>query len=58
MIGEQPIGGFRELRALDASGELAELLAACVAGPHNRVRHAIACLTPMCSAQKRWQRGQ
>jgi glutaredoxin 3 len=28
MIGEKPIGGFRELRALDASGELAELLAA------------------------------
>ena len=28
MIGEQPIGGFRELRALDASGELAVLLAA------------------------------
>jgi glutaredoxin 3 len=28
VIGEKPIGGFRELRALDASGELAELLAA------------------------------
>ncbi|MDP9258872.1 MAG: glutaredoxin [Actinomycetota bacterium] len=28
VIGEQPIGGFRELRALDASGELATLLAA------------------------------
>jgi glutaredoxin 3 len=28
VIGEQPIGGFRELRALDVSGELAELLAA------------------------------
>ena len=28
VIGDKPIGGFRELRALDASGELAELLAA------------------------------
>jgi glutaredoxin 3 len=28
VIGEQPIGGFRELRALDASGELTELLEA------------------------------
>lgn len=28
VIGEKPIGGFRELRALDASGELADLLAA------------------------------
>jgi glutaredoxin 3 len=28
VIGEQPIGGFRELRALDASGELDALLAA------------------------------
>ena len=28
VIGEQPIGGFQQLRALDASGELAELLAA------------------------------
>ena len=28
VVGEKPIGGFRELRALDASGELAELLAA------------------------------
>jgi glutaredoxin 3 len=28
VIGEQPIGGFRELRALDVSGELAELVAA------------------------------
>jgi glutaredoxin 3 len=28
VVGEKPIGGFRELRALDVSGELAELLAA------------------------------
>jgi glutaredoxin 3 len=28
VIGEKPIGGFRELRALDASGELSDLLAA------------------------------
>src|SRR4029077_965014 len=28
VIGEKPIGGFRELRARAASGELAELLAA------------------------------
>jgi glutaredoxin 3 len=28
VIGDQPIGGFRELRALDVSGELGELLAA------------------------------
>jgi glutaredoxin 3 len=28
VIGEKPIGGFRELRALDVSGELEELLAA------------------------------
>jgi glutaredoxin 3 len=28
MVGEKPIGGFRELRALDVSGELAELVAA------------------------------
>jgi glutaredoxin 3 len=28
VIGERPIGGFRELRALDASGELAGLLEA------------------------------
>jgi glutaredoxin 3 len=28
VIGEQPIGGFRELRALDLSGELATLLEA------------------------------
>ena len=28
VIGEQPIGGFRELRALDVRGELADLLAA------------------------------
>jgi glutaredoxin 3 len=28
VVGEKPIGGFRELRALDASGELSELLAA------------------------------
>jgi glutaredoxin 3 len=28
VIDEQPIGGFRELRALDASGELASLIAA------------------------------
>jgi glutaredoxin 3 len=28
VIGDQPIGGFRELRALDVSGELTELLAA------------------------------
>jgi glutaredoxin 3 len=28
VVGEKPIGGFRELRALDASGGLAELLAA------------------------------
>jgi glutaredoxin 3 len=28
VIGEQPIGGFQQLRALDASGQLAELLAA------------------------------
>jgi glutaredoxin 3 len=28
VVGEKPIGGFRELRALDVSGELAELLLA------------------------------
>jgi glutaredoxin 3 len=28
VVGEKPIGGFRELRALDASGELTDLLAA------------------------------
>ena len=28
VIGAQPIGGFRELRALDVSGELSELIAA------------------------------
>jgi glutaredoxin 3 len=28
VIGEQPIGGFQQLRALDASGELGKLLAA------------------------------
>jgi glutaredoxin 3 len=28
VIGEQPIGGFQQLRALDASGELSALLAA------------------------------
>jgi glutaredoxin 3 len=28
VIGEQPIGGFRELKALDVSGELASLLEA------------------------------
>jgi glutaredoxin 3 len=28
VIGEQPIGGFQQLRALDASGELAKLVAA------------------------------
>jgi glutaredoxin 3 len=28
VIGEKPIGGFQQLRALDASGELGELLAA------------------------------
>jgi glutaredoxin 3 len=28
VIGEQPIGGFRELKALDLSGELATLLEA------------------------------
>ena len=28
VIGEKPIGGFQQLRALDASGELAKLLAA------------------------------
>jgi len=28
MIGEHPIGGFQQLRALDASGELAKLLSA------------------------------
>ncbi len=28
VIGEQPIGGFQQLRALDASGELCKLLAA------------------------------
>ena len=28
VIGEEPIGGFQQLRALDASGKLAELVAA------------------------------
>jgi glutaredoxin 3 len=28
VIGEKPIGGFQQLRALDASGRLGELLAA------------------------------
>jgi glutaredoxin 3 len=28
VIGEQPIGGFTQLRALDASGQLSELVAA------------------------------
>ena len=28
VIGEQPIGGFQQLRALDASGELDKLVAA------------------------------
>jgi glutaredoxin len=28
VIGEQPIGGFQQLRALDANGELGKLLAA------------------------------
>jgi glutaredoxin 3 len=28
VIGDQPIGGFQQLRALDASGELSKLLAA------------------------------
>ena len=28
MIGETPIGGFQQLRALDASGELGQLLEA------------------------------
>jgi glutaredoxin 3 len=28
VIGKQPIGGFQQLRALDASGELVKLLAA------------------------------
>jgi glutaredoxin 3 len=28
VVGERPIGGFQQLRALDSSGELAELLAA------------------------------
>jgi glutaredoxin 3 len=28
VIGEKPIGGFQELRALDSSGELAKLIAA------------------------------
>jgi glutaredoxin 3 len=28
VIGEQPIGGFQQLRVLDASGELAKLVAA------------------------------
>jgi glutaredoxin 3 len=28
VIGEQPIGGFTQLRALDASGALADLIAA------------------------------
>jgi glutaredoxin 3 len=28
VIGEKPIGGFTELRALDSSGELAKLVAA------------------------------
>ena len=28
VVGEKPIGGFRELRELDASGDLADLLAA------------------------------
>jgi glutaredoxin 3 len=28
VIGAQPIGGFQQLRTLDASGELAKLLAA------------------------------
>ena len=28
VIGEQPIGGFQQLRALDASGELTKLITA------------------------------